>query len=89
LDLESGEITARGINGPPAEALAHLAKLPGPLVATYEAGPTGYGLARAAARAGIELRVCAPGAIPRKPADRIKTIAATPSGSPGCSPPAS
>ena len=39
----------------------------------YEAGPTGFGLARAAGAAGIEMMVCSPGAIPRQPGDRIKT----------------
>jgi transposase len=43
------------------------------VLATYEAGPTGYGLARAAAAHGIEVRVCAPGSIPRKPGERVKT----------------
>jgi transposase len=41
--------------------------------AVYEAGPTGFELARAARAAGVELMVCAPGAIPRQPGDRIKT----------------
>ena len=36
-------------------------------------GPTGFGLARAARAAGIEMMVCAPGAIPRQPGDRVKT----------------
>ena len=41
--------------------------------AVYEAGPTGFGLARAARAAGIEVMVCSPGAIPRQPGDRVKT----------------
>ena len=39
----------------------------------YEAGPTGYGLARRALAEGIELDVCAPGKTERPPADRVKT----------------
>jgi transposase len=39
----------------------------------YEAGPTGYGLARRALAEGIELGVCAPSKTER-PADRIKTL---------------
>jgi hypothetical protein len=54
----------RSCRGPP---------LPGPVRAVYEAGPTGFELARAAREAGVELMVCAPGAIPRQPGDRIKT----------------
>ena len=45
------------------------------MIAVYEAGPTGMGLARTARAMGIDLRVCAPGLIPRKPTDRIKTDA--------------
>ena len=39
----------------------------------YEAGPTGYGLARRGLAEGIELGVCAPGKTERPPADRVKT----------------
>ena len=41
--------------------------------ATYEAGPTGYGLARALAAAEIELLGGRPGKIPRGATDRVKT----------------
>src|SRR5206468_8904973 len=39
----------------------------------YEAGPTGFELARACARAGLDCLVAAPGKIPRAPAERVKT----------------
>jgi transposase len=39
----------------------------------YEAGPTGYGLARACMAAGIVCTVAAPSKIQRAPADRVKT----------------
>ena len=41
--------------------------------AVYEAGPTGFGLARAARERGIDVRVAAPGSIPKGPGDRVKT----------------
>jgi transposase len=41
--------------------------------ASYEAGPTGYGLARALERAGVECLVAAPGKIPRGATERVKT----------------
>jgi transposase len=44
-----------------------------PFRAVYEAGPTAYGLARRAAARGIDLAVCAPGHIARRPGDRVKT----------------
>ena len=73
LALESGELWFRRINAPPRSVVNYLEQLPGPVLATYEAGPTGYGLAREAAAQGIEVRVCAPGSIPRKPGERVKT----------------
>lgn len=41
----------------------------------YEAGPSGYGPARALAKAGIPCGVVAPSLIPRRPGDRVKTDA--------------
>lgn len=69
----TGELRSRRLSGPPGVALDFLAGLPAPLLAVYEAGPTGYGLARGAAERGLEVRVCAPGSIPRAPGDRVKT----------------
>lgn len=42
---------------------------------TYEAGPTGFGLARALADAGIRCEVAAPSKINRPSGDRVKTDA--------------
>lgn len=50
-----------------------LAGLAGPVHAVYEAGPTGYGLARLGAQRGLRIDVIAPGKTPRAAADRIKT----------------
>jgi transposase len=55
------------------EPIAWLHSLPGPVKACYEAGPTGFGLFRAASAAGLDLRVVAPGKTPRGPSDRVKT----------------
>lgn len=41
--------------------------------ACYEAGPCGYGVARALLGAGVQCRVAAPSMVPRRPGDRIKT----------------
>ncbi len=49
------------------------AGLPRPVRATYEAGPTGYGLAREFAKRGVECVVAAPSKIPRASGDRVKT----------------
>ena len=46
---------------------------PGPVQMCYEAGPCGYALQRQVATARVHCQVIAPGLIPRKPGDRIKT----------------
>lgn len=73
VQLGSGEVFKAQIAGSPIEAIDWLRSLPGEVRAVYEAGPTGFGLARAARAAGLEVMVCSPGAIPRQPGDRIKT----------------
>lgn len=75
LDPISGELSRRRLKGDPLVALEFIATLGPQAVAVYEAGPTGFTLARAAADRGLSVRVCAPGLIPRKPSDRIKTDA--------------
>lgn len=73
LDLATGELSRMRF-GPGTEApVAWLQSLPGPVRACYEAGPTGFGLYRAAVAAGIEMEVVAPGKTPRGSADRVKT----------------
>jgi transposase len=54
--------------------LRALTKAGGQLKVCYEAGPTGFGLARQLRKAGIECQVVAPGAVPTRPGEkRIKT----------------
>jgi transposase len=74
VQLGSGQVFRARLGGP-VETIEWLRSLPGPVRAVYEAGPTGFGLARAARAAGIEVMVCAPGAIPRQPGDQVKTDA--------------
>ena len=62
LDTASGEVIKRTVLGRPHEAIGVLEQLPGPVRAVYEAGPTGYGLARRS-RPGLQIEVCAPGDI--------------------------
>jgi transposase len=73
INVLTGELS-RARFGPGVEApIRWLASLPGPVRGCYEAGPTGFGLHRAAAAAGIEVAVVAPGKTPRSPSDRVKT----------------
>ena len=64
----------RSLRVPPGceATVAWLKTLPAPVRVVYEAGPTGYGLARACAEAGISCVVAAPSRI-RPAADRVKT----------------
>ncbi len=57
------------------EILEWIASLPAPVWATYEAGPTGFGLARALLAAGIGCKVAAPSKLQRPSGDRVKTDA--------------
>jgi transposase len=50
-------------------------ELPGPVAVAYEAGPTGFGLARQLTAAGVRCVVAAPSKLTRPAGDRIKTDA--------------
>lgn len=73
LDAATGEL--RSLRAPtlPGETVEWLRGFPGPVRVAYEAGPTGYGLARACQAVGIACTVAAPSKIPRAAGDRVKT----------------
>jgi transposase len=73
LDGASGELRTERVPAASGALLVWLAALRAPVRVAYEAGPTGFALARACARVGIECLVAAPGKIPRAPAERVKT----------------
>lgn len=73
LDMASGELRGVKLRMAPGQVVEFLATLPGPVRAVYEAGPTGFGLARAAIDRGIDVRVVAAGKVPRASGDRVKT----------------
>jgi transposase len=73
LDAETGELQSFRLSGCPAEVATFCSRLAAPVRATYEAGPTGYGLARELAARAVECVVAAPGKIPRASGDRVKT----------------
>src|SRR5918999_1152140 len=73
LDPATGELAVSKLRMAPLEVASFLERL-GPAVrAVYEAGPTGFGLARVGRERGIEVCVAAPGSIPKGPGDRVKT----------------
>ena len=73
MDAESGEMRSCAAAGRDGEGGGVLRWLPGPTRVAYEAGPTGYGLARALHAAGIGCVVAAPGKIERPAQDKVKT----------------
>ena len=73
VDDESGEMRTSRISPKTAEIVKWAEALPGSVEVAYEAGPTGFGLARAFAAAGIRCEVFAPSKLERPPGDRIKT----------------
>ena len=74
LDPVSGELRVERLRGEPDDVVpVFLEGLGRPVRAVYEAGPTGFALAREAGARGLDLRVIAPGSIPRASGDRVKT----------------
>jgi transposase len=69
----TGEVVRAKLPGDIGSALGWVGALPGPKRVTYEAGPCGFGLARALQTAGVDVMVCAPGLVPRAPRDKVKT----------------
>jgi transposase len=73
LDTQTGQVVRRRLV-PSAEAvLDWLRELPAPVAVAYEAGPTGFGLARQLRAAGVRCVVAAPSKLQRPAADRVKT----------------
>lgn len=73
VDRETGELAVRRLSGQTGEVVALCAGLPGPTRVAYEAGPSGFALARALTAAGVGCVVAAPGKIERPAQDRVKT----------------
>lgn len=87
LDVHARSVVAAAIDGVTGEVfrqklvpanevvLDWIRTLPGPVAVTYEAGPTGFGLARAMDAAGLRCIVAAPSKLTRPAGDRVKTDA--------------
>ena len=73
LVSETGEVVEHRLCPDHREIVKWISSLPQPVVVTYEAGPTGFGLARALTVAGIDCMVAAPSKLIRPCGDRVKT----------------
>jgi transposase len=70
---DTGEVAVSKLKLEPEEVVSFLESLGPSVRAVYEAGPTGFSLARMARERGLDVRVVAPGSIPRGSGDRVKT----------------
>lgn len=87
LDVHARSVVAAAIDGVTGELVqarltashdhirSWIQALPGPVAVTYEAGPTGFGLARTLQAAGVRCEVAAPSKLQRPVGDRVKTDA--------------
>ena len=87
LDVHARSVAAAAIDGVTGELVqakltpshehirSWISDLSGPVAVAYEAGPTGFGLSRALAAAGIRCEVVAPSKLQRPSGDRVKTDA--------------
>src|ERR1700728_2656994 len=73
LDAETGELQFFSMTADVDRTAGFCAGLPRPVRVAYEAGPTGYGLARELSKRRVECVVAAPSKIPRASGDRVKT----------------
>lgn len=75
IDAITGETAKARLTPEHEDIWRWLQVLDGPVAVAYEAGPTGFGLARFLTGRGIRCEVAAPSKIIRAPGDRVKTDA--------------
>ena len=73
LEGSTGEVRSCAAPARTGELVEWLQQQGEAVSVAYEAGPTGYGLARACAAAQIPCLVAAPSKIARAPGERVKT----------------
>ena len=75
IDGVRGEVFRARLVPTPEVVIGWVRSLPGPAAVTYESGPTGFGLARDLAAAGLRCEVAAASKLQRPAGDRVKTDA--------------
>lgn len=73
LNADTGEIRQTTMPADNGTVISWVQGLGNDTAVTYEAGPTGYGLARDLASQGISCTIAAPSKLLRAPGDRVKT----------------
>jgi Transposase len=73
VDWSTGQVFSARLVPAHEEVIGWVRRLPAPAAVAYEAGPTGFGLARACQAAGIDCLVVAPSKLERPGGDRVKT----------------
>jgi transposase len=73
IDESAAEIRVQRIGAHTEQIVAWVLAQPAPVVACYEAGPTGFGLARALTAVGVRCEVVAPSKLERPAGDKVKT----------------
>ena len=67
LDTVTGEVLRRRVAPTFEVVMGWLTELPAPVAVAYEAGPSGFGLARQLSAAGVRCVVAAPSKLQRPP----------------------
>jgi transposase len=75
IDGVTGELHRCRLTPDPGDVHRWVTSLPGLVRVVYEAGPTGYGLARFLRERGIECLVAAPSKLQRPAGDRVNECA--------------
>ena len=75
IDGVTGELVRARLTPSHEQIRSWLQGLQGPVAVAYEVGPTGFGLARSLAAAGVRCEVVAPSKLQRPAGDRVKTDA--------------
>ena len=78
VDEETGQVERARLCPDHGEVLSWLRRLRGPVRVAYEAGPTGFGLARALAEAEIECTVAAPSKLMNHPGFHAHSVTGVP-----------
>lgn len=73
LDGVTGEVVRRAVPVDAIRLAEWAAQLDAPVAVAYEAGPTGFSVARELELRGVRCVVAAPSQIPQAPGDRVKT----------------